>query len=146
MAQSISQEAGGVSIVFGDSSGKVKIRGPEENVAKAKVELLDLANQQALGGAIVELDIAKKRHRQLIGRAGVHVNKVQEETGVRVIFPNSKAAADEKVLVIGKKEGVEAAQKLLMDKASLLDSLTKDSISIDNKHHRFFIARRAQVS
>ena len=56
----------------------------------------------------MELNIASKHHSQLIGRRGAAVNKLQEDTGVRVIFPsNSKSNDGEEVTIIGKKENVE---------------------------------------
>jgi hypothetical protein len=43
-----------------------------------------------------------QHHKFLIGRAGVHIQKIRDETGARIIFPGANDADRESITIIGK--------------------------------------------
>ena len=73
LIQSISDDCGGVSIKFPTSnsnSDKVSIRGPKEDVEKAKKILLDLSNDRQINSMQATIKAKPEHHKFLIGRQG----------------------------------------------------------------------------
>ncbi|MCL4139924.1 UNVERIFIED_CONTAM: hypothetical protein GTU68_041720 [Idotea baltica] len=148
LIQSISEECGGVSIKFPppeSKSDKVTIRGPKEDVAKAKQMMLELSNEKQLSSCTAEVRAKPELHRFLIGRNGANIRKIRDKTGARIIFPNDKDENKELITIIGKKESVEKAQIELTSIIQELDKVVEDVIAIDPKYHRHFVARRGEV-
>lgn len=78
--RSIMNECGGVHIHFpteGSGSDQVVIRGRKDDVARAKKELLDLAQSRELSSFTVDVKCKPEFHRFLIGRNGATVRKVR---------------------------------------------------------------------
>lgn len=69
-------------------SDKVVIRGPEENVKKAKEQLLALSSELSVSSACKReiRGVARELHPFLIGRGGANVNRLREQTGARIFF------------------------------------------------------------
>jgi hypothetical protein len=61
------------------------------------------------------------------------------------VFPSRTDENQELIIIMGKKEAVEEAKADLMEKISQLNNITESELSVDPKHHRHFVARRAQV-
>jgi len=148
LIQSISNDCGGVAIKFPPSdsnSDKVTIRGPEEDVEKAQKMLLEMSNERQLNSASATIRAKPEHHKFLIGRQGVNIQKIRDETKARIIFPSEKDEDREVITLLGTKEAVEAAQKELEAKIKDLDEIVEEIMTVDAKHHRFFVARRGEV-
>ncbi|CAG0913810.1 unnamed protein product [Notodromas monacha] len=148
LIQSISQDCGGVSIKFPSpesSSDKVTIRGPKEDVDKARKLLVDLSTERQMASFTAEVRAKPQHHRFLIGRAGANIRRVREETGARIVFPSEKDDDREAITIIGKKEGVERAKLELEKMIRDLDSVAEVELHVNPKYHRHFVARRAEV-
>jgi len=148
LIQSIMSECGGVAIKFpvsGSGSDKVTIRGPSEDVEKAVKLLNELADEKQLSGVTVEVKAKPEHHKFLIGRQGIHIQKIRDQTGARIIFPGSNDADRESITIIGTKEAVAQAKVELEAKIKDLDNIVEDSMTVDPKHHRHFVARRGEV-
>ncbi|XP_060775743.1 high density lipoprotein binding protein a isoform X1 [Neoarius graeffei] len=146
--RSIMEECGGVHIHFpteGSGIDAVTIRGPAEEVEKAKKQLLSLAEEKQTKSHTAELRAKPEYHKFLIGKGGGNIRKVRDSTGARIIFPTPEDKDQELITVIGTEEAVAEAQKELEALIKSLDNVVEDSMSIDPKHHRFFVARRGQV-
>ncbi|XP_068599139.1 high density lipoprotein binding protein a isoform X2 [Brachionichthys hirsutus] len=146
--RSIMEECGGVHIHFpNESSGldKVTIRGHAEEVEKAKRQLLALAEEKQTKSHTAELRAKPEYHKFLIGKGGGNIRKVRDSTGARVIFPTAEDKDQELITVIGTEEAVREAQKELEELIKSLDNVIEDTMSVDPKHHRYFVARRGQV-
>lgn len=155
--KSIMAECGGVLVNFppeGSGSDKVQIRGPKEGVAKAKGLLIAMSNDYQTNNYTEELKVRVEHHRYLIGRNGANINKLRDETGVRVYFSsdnhhhNNKeaVAADQEVVAItGKKEDVVKARAILEGKIRELEKTIESEMRIDPRYHHLFVARRAAV-
>uniref|UniRef100_A0A674P2N1 Vigilin n=1 Tax=Takifugu rubripes TaxID=31033 RepID=A0A674P2N1_TAKRU len=139
--RSIMEECGGVHIHFpteGSGNDKVTIRGPVEEVAKAKQQLLALAEEKP------------EYHKFLIGKGGGNIRKVRDSTGARIIFPTADDKDQELITVIGTEEAVQEAQKELEELIKGLVSLRTTTggggeVCSSTTHHRYFVSRRGQV-
>ncbi|XP_023195384.1 vigilin isoform X2 [Xiphophorus maculatus] len=148
LVRSIMEECGGVHIHFpseGSGIDKVTIRGPVEEVEKAKQQLLALAEEKQIKSFTAELHAKPEYHKFLIGKGGGNIRKVRDSTGARIIFPTSEDKDQELITVVGTEEAVRTAQKELEELIKSLDNIVEDTMSVDPKHHRYFVARRGQV-
>ncbi|XP_042900399.1 vigilin [Parasteatoda tepidariorum] len=148
LIRSITEDCGGVTIKFptgGTGSDKVSIRGPKDDVEKAKKLLLELSNEKQLTSHTAEVKADPKHHKFLIGKSGVNIKKVRDKTGARIIFPSESDEDRDVIHIIGRKEEVDAAKKELENIISELKNTTEDKVRIDPKHHRHFVARRGEV-
>uniref|UniRef100_A0A672SFY9 Vigilin n=1 Tax=Sinocyclocheilus grahami TaxID=75366 RepID=A0A672SFY9_SINGR len=146
--RSIMEECGGVHIHFpteGSGIDAVIIRGPAEEVEKAKKQLLYLAEEKQIKSHTVELRAKPEYHKFLIGKGGGNIRKVRDNTGARILFPTADDKDQELITVIGTEEAVAEAQKELEALIKSLDNVVEDFMIVDPKHHRFFVARRGQV-
>uniref|UniRef100_A0AAR2K8L0 Vigilin n=1 Tax=Pygocentrus nattereri TaxID=42514 RepID=A0AAR2K8L0_PYGNA len=146
--RSIMEECGGVHIHFpteGSGIDAVTIRGPAEEVEKAKKQLLSLAEEKQTKSHTAELRAKPEYHKFLIGKGGGNIRKVRDSTGARIIFPTAEDKDQELITVIGTEEAVAEAQKELEALIKSLDNVVEDFMSVDPKHHRYFVARRGQV-
>merc|ERR1719449_561718 len=148
LIQSIMSECGGVAIKFpenGSGSDKVTVRGPVDDVEKAIKLLRELSDEKQLSGISAEVKAKPQHHKFLIGRAGCHTQKIRDETGARIIFPGSNDEDRESITIIGTKEAVAKAKAELEARVTDLDNIVEDTVVVDPKHHRFFVARRGEV-
>nr|XP_020465644.1 vigilin [Monopterus albus] len=148
LVRSIMEECGGVHIHFpteGSGIDKVTIRGPVEEVEKAKQQLLGLAEEKQTKSFTAELRAKPEYHKFLIGKGGGNIRKVRDSTGARIIFPTPDDKDQELITVIGTEEAVREAQKELEELIKSLDNVVEDTMTVDIKHHRYFVARRGQV-
>merc|ERR1712079_662150 len=148
LIQSIMSECGGVAIKFpenGSGSDKVTVRGPVDDVEKAIKLLRELSDEKQLSGISAEVKAKPQHHKFLIGHAGCHIQKIRDDTGARIIFPGSGDADRESITIIGTKEAVAKAKADLEARILELDNIVEDSMTVDPKHHRYFVARRGEV-
>ncbi|KAM4547828.1 high density lipoprotein binding protein a isoform 2-T2 [Odontesthes bonariensis] len=148
LVRSIMEECGGVHIHFpseGSGIDKVTIRGPVEEVEKAKQQLLALAEEKQIKSHTAELHAKPEYHKFLIGKGGGNIRKVRDSTGARIIFPTADDKDQELITVVGTEEAVREAQKELEELIKSLDNIVEDTMIIDPKHHRSFVSRRGQV-
>uniref|UniRef100_A0A8D2LK08 Vigilin n=1 Tax=Varanus komodoensis TaxID=61221 RepID=A0A8D2LK08_VARKO len=148
LVRSIMEDCGGVHIHFpseGSGSDKVTIRGPGEEVEKAKRQLLQLAEEKQINNHSVELHAKPEYHKFLIGRGGANIRKVRDRTGARIIFPTLEDKDQELITIVGKEEAVRQAQHKLENLIRNLDNVIEDSMLVDPKYHRHFVARRGHV-
>jgi len=148
LVHSISEECGGVSIKFPKAdkrSDKVTIRGPKEDVIKAKKILVDMSNEKQESGFTEDLKCKWQHHKFLIGKNGASIKELREKTGARVLFPSERDEDKETITVIGKKEQVAAAKTILEKRIKELDNTSETTMQVPPKHHYHFVARRGEV-
>ncbi|KAL6434782.1 hypothetical protein ACFW04_005170 [Cataglyphis niger] len=148
LIHSIMEDCGGVTIKFPTAeskSDKVSIRGPKDDVEKAKAQLLELSNEKQLSSFSAEVRAKVQHHKFLIGKNGANIKKIRESTGARIIFPTDEDQDKEVITIIGKKEAVEKAKAELEATIKEIDNIIEGEIRIDPKHHRHFVARRGGV-
>ncbi|KAA0725212.1 Vigilin High density lipoprotein-binding protein [Triplophysa tibetana] len=148
LVRSVMEECGGVHIHFpaeGSGLDKVTIRGPADEVERAKRQLLQLAEEKQVSNFSVELQAKPEYHKFLIGRGGANIRRVRDRTGARIIFPSPDEPEQESITIMGKEEAVQLAQKELEILIKNLDDVIEDTMVVDPRHHRHFVCRRGQV-
>ncbi|XP_011707641.1 PREDICTED: vigilin [Wasmannia auropunctata] len=148
LIHSIMEDCGGVTIKFPTAeskSDKVTIRGPKDDVEKAKAQLLELSNEKQLSSFSAEVRAKVQHHKFLIGKNGANIKKLRESTGARIMFPTEEDQDKEVITIMGKKESVEKAKADLEAMIKEIDNIIEGEIRIDPKHHRHFVARRGGV-
>merc|ERR1712223_761844 len=148
LIQSISDDGGGVAIKFpaaDANSDKVTVRGPKEDVEKAKKMLVDLSNERMLNSDSATIRAKPEHHKFLIGRNGVNIQSVRDKTGARIIFPSEKDEDREIITILGTKESVASAKIELESRIKDLDKVVEEVMTVDPKHHKYFVARRGEV-
>lgn len=148
IVRSIESDCGGVSIRFPpphSKSDKVIVRGPKEDVKKAKQMLLEMYQDKEQRSYTEEIKAKPQHHRFLIGKGGSTINKLRETTQARFVFPDQDSADRETIIIIGRKEGVLKAKKELTSLIAELDSVSETTVDVDPRYHRYFVARRGEV-
>lgn len=148
LISAIIEECGNVSIKFPTSesnSDKVVIRGPKEDVEKAKAQLIELTNERQLSSFSAEVRAKPSHHKFLIGKNGASIKEIRDQTGARIIFPTNADEDKEVITIIGKEESVLAAKAQLEAIIKNNDNITEGEVTVDPKHHRHFVTRRGEV-
>ncbi|XP_030368983.1 vigilin [Scaptodrosophila lebanonensis] len=148
LISSIMEECGGVSIKFPNSeskSDKVTIRGPKDDVEKAKGQLLELANERQLASFTAEVRAKQQHHKFLIGKNGASIRKIRDATGARIIFPSNEDTDKEVITIIGKEDSVKKAKEQLEAIIKECDEVTEGEVVVDPKHHKHFVAKRGFI-
>lgn len=148
LIRSISEECGGVAIKFPSAdkkSDKVSIRGPKEDVSKAKKTLIELSNERQISSFTAEVRCKWQHHKFLIGKNGSAIRKMRDTTGARIIFPTDKDEDKDAITIIGKKDQVANAKKQLEATIAELDNIIESTINIPTQYHVHFVQRRAEV-
>ncbi|XP_075969599.1 satellite-binding protein 1 Dp1 [Anticarsia gemmatalis] len=148
LIHSIMEECGGVLIKFPPAesdSDKVVIKGPVEDVEKAKQQLLAHASERELTSHTAHVRAKPEHHKFLIGKNGANIKKIREQTGARIIFPTDKDEDKEAIFIIGREEQVEAARKQLEAAVAEISNVSEGEMSVAPRHHRHFVAKRGEV-
>ena len=127
------------------NSDKVTVRGPKDDVEKAKKMMAEMSQERMLNSDSATIKAKPEHHKFLIGRQGVNIQTVRDKTGARIIFPSEKDVDREDIPILGSKEAVEAAKKELESRIRDLDKIVEETMTVDPKHHRYFVARRGEV-
>nr|XP_022901402.1 vigilin [Onthophagus taurus] len=148
LIHSIMEDCGGVTIKFPTAESKsdrVTIRGPKDDVDRAKQQLLDHANERQLSSYSAEVRAKAQHHKFLIGKNGANIKKIRESTGARVVFPTSADDDHELITIIGKKEAVDAAKLQLEASIKDIDNITESEMVVESCYHKHFVAKRGEV-
>lgn len=148
LISAIIEECGNVSIKFPtteSNSDKVVIRGPKEDVQKAKAQLIELSNERQQSSFTAEVRAKPQHHKFLIGKNGASIKEIRDQTGARIIFPGNNDEDKEVITIIGKEENVLAAKAQLEAIIKNNDNITEGEVAVDPKYHKHFVARRGEV-
>ena len=80
---------------------QVTIRGPADDVEKALKKLQELSDEKQLSGHNIEIKAKPQHHKFLIGRQGINIQKIRNDTGARIIFPGANDEDRESIMIIG---------------------------------------------
>ncbi|ORY02671.1 RNA binding effector protein-like protein Scp160 [Clohesyomyces aquaticus] len=100
----------------GDSSSTIPwvLRGPADNLPKARqaVEAAIEANSKPSSTGYLILPDPRS-YRLVVGSGGSTINSIRKKTGTRVQVPRDQK--DEAIEIVGSKEGVEEAKKMILE-------------------------------
>jgi protein bicaudal C len=124
----------------------VSVIGTLEGIESAKDRLLSVFENMRQR-VVLKMDVSFKDHSHIIGRGGLSIQQVMDETGSHIHFPDSNRISDVKksnvVLVCGNPHGVEQARcrirrllPLIVHFQIPLQLLKKVSLAAHSKHLR----------
>ena len=122
---------------------EVVIRGPRKGADQAREELLDLLNYTIERSHMATVSVARGQLPSLIGQGGREMDNIRELTGAQVDVPDARESTDASGRVVlkikgGKKE-VDAAKKLLEERAKVFDDSITRVVNVDKKYHKALI-------
>ena len=123
----------------------VTVRGPTNDVEKAVKLLKEMSEEKQLSGVTVEIKAKPQHHKFLIGKAGIHIQKIRDDTGARIIFPGNNDTDKETIVIIGTQVACDKAKKIMEAKIVELNNIVEDSMTVAPKFHKHFVARRGKV-
>jgi len=168
----IRNECGGVIINFptaptenGQSNGSVStnldriiLKGPLDEIKKAKEELLKLFEQKNDLSYSEEVNAKLEYHRYLVGRNGTTVNGLRDKHKVRILFPSSTSNSTpaetsdnnnnnktDIITIMGKKENVKLARAELEAIIKSLEEQVTEELEVDPKWHKNFTGRGGRL-
>ncbi|XP_066997687.1 vigilin [Anabrus simplex] len=148
LIHAISDDCGGVTIKFPtaeSNSDKVTIRGPKDDVLKARQQLMEMSSERQLSSYTAQVRAKPQHHKFLIGKQGVNIKKIRDQTGARIAFPTDADVDKEIITIIGKQEAVEQAKAQLEATIKEIDNVVESEMLVDSRHHRHFVMRRGEV-
>jgi len=136
-----------VQITFPDASKQsnmVVVRGPREDV-NAVVTYLSNFNKELVENNYQEkVPILKKFHKNVIGKGGVNVRKIKEETDTRIDLP-SETTESELIIITGKKANVDKAKQMILAIQKELVNVKEDVILIPFRFHNSIIGAKGKL-
>ncbi|XP_076346531.1 protein bicaudal C homolog 1-A-like isoform X2 [Tachypleus tridentatus] len=92
----------------------IKICGRQPDVAGAREKILEVLDTKQRNRVTLKMDISHTDHSHIIGKGGNNIQKVMDETGCHIHFPdsnrNSLAEKSNQVSIAGQPGGVEKAR------------------------------------
>lgn len=158
----IREECGGVIINFpaenstGKDGDKITLKGPREEIEKAKRELTKLAKEKNELSYSEDVPAKSEYHRFLVGRNGQNVNTLRDQYNVRILFPssnskdnnnnkNSTPQDQDLITIIGSEKNVKAVREQIEKTLKDLEEQATDEVNVDQKWHKNFTAKRAKL-
>merc|ERR1719342_894121 len=139
--QKIRDEFSAVQISFPDlgvQSDIVKLRGPKDDVDKCARHLNRISRDLLESNYQVKLPIFKQFHKNIIGKGGVNIKKIRDETITKIDLPDSNAESDT-ITITGKKADVEKAADKIREIQSQMANIVSKDIAIPAKIHNTVI-------
>ncbi|XP_043241584.1 vigilin-like isoform X4 [Amphibalanus amphitrite] len=132
----IRQQFDQVQVVFpqqGEKSDVVKIRGPKEMVDQSYKHLQKLVKGLMESGYQERVSINKQHHMYIIGKGGVNIRKIRDETNTQIDLPDESSESSE-IVITGRKEDVLAARDRIQRIQTELGNISQD-INLPSKFH-----------
>ncbi|XP_011506262.1 PREDICTED: protein bicaudal C [Ceratosolen solmsi marchali] len=92
----------------------IKVAGLQENIRIAKDQITQVLDTRQNNRVTMKLDVSYTDHSHIIGKGGLTIKKVMEETSCHIHFPDSNRSNHQEksnqVSIAGDMEGVEKAR------------------------------------
>eukprot|EP00055_Hartaetosiga_balthica_P009925 m.40861 g.40861 ORF g.40861 m.40861 type:complete len:1178 (+) comp6957_c0_seq1:196-3729(+) len=118
----------------GDDSDEIVLRGDKADVDAAVPELKALAKKIEAENFSESVHVFRMFHTNIIGKNGEVINKIRDETSVRINVPTVEEESDNIVLV-GLKENVAKAKKEILAIQDKAGNIATKELDIDAKYH-----------
>ncbi|XP_046753461.1 protein bicaudal C isoform X2 [Diprion similis] len=104
----------------------IKVAGRQDDVKAAKEKIMQVLDTRQSNRVTMKLDVSYTDHSHIIGKGGLTIKRVMEETGCHIHFPDSnRSNAQEKsnqVSIAGEMSGVERARARVRNLTPLIFS------------------------
>lgn len=135
-----------VQITFPDPGKKsdvVTLRGPKNDVDKAHKHLQNLAKDLIENNYQAQVHIFKDFHKNIIGKGGITIKKIREETDTKIDLPSENSDSDV-ITITGKKLNVEKAQAKIETIQKEMGNIKEISIDIPQRLHNSLIGAKGR--
>ena len=127
----------------------VIVKGPSRGADGCRDELLSLLQYVKDNSHGDTVSVAQSQLPSLIGAGGKEMDAMRLETGAQIDVPNARDAADAKgrveIKLRGSKQAVDAAKKLIQQKAKVFDDTITRNLDVDRRHHRIIIGQQGKL-
>ena len=136
-----------VQVSFQSESSLIKMHGPRQEIEKAKEVFKREVEQITSQIKVKDLEVEPRFHRYIIGKAGVHINKIRDETGAKIHMPNEGSENDKRIRSEGSEEAIEKASEMLneiIQKAIKMEAEVSQDLNIEQRLHRQIIGSKGE--
>ena len=129
---------------------EVIVKGPSRGADACRDELLSLLQYVRDNSFTTTVSVAQNQLPSLIGTGGREMEALRLETGAQVDVPNAKEAADSngraEIKIKGSKQAVDAAKKMIEERAKVFDDTITKELEVERKFHRTIIGAQGMSS
>ncbi|XP_026826107.1 protein bicaudal C isoform X2 [Ooceraea biroi] len=104
----------------------IKVAGRLDDVRSAKEKIMEILDTRQSNRVTMKLDVSYTDHSHIIGKGGLTIKRVMEETGCHIHFPDSNRSNHQdksnQVSIAGEIEGVERARARVRNLTPLIFS------------------------
>ncbi|XP_017757341.1 PREDICTED: protein bicaudal C homolog 1-B-like [Eufriesea mexicana] len=104
----------------------IKVAGRPDDVRAAKEKIMEILDTRQSNRVTMKLDVSYTDHSHIIGKGGLTIKRVMEETGCHIHFPDSNRSNHQEksnqVSIAGEMEGVERAHARVRNLTPLIFS------------------------
>ncbi|KAK1133498.1 hypothetical protein K0M31_011303 [Melipona bicolor] len=104
----------------------IKVAGRPDDVRTAKEKIMEILDTRQSNRVTMKLDVSYTDHSHIIGKGGLTIKRVMEETGCHIHFPDSNRSNHQEksnqVSIAGEMEGVERARARVRNLTPLIFS------------------------
>ncbi|EDV24343.1 uncharacterized protein TRIADDRAFT_26766 [Trichoplax adhaerens] len=136
-----------ISINFPDpqsDSDVVQVRGPKDDVDKVCSKLKKIYSNLIESNHVEEFSVFKQFHRNIIGKGGITIRKIREETNTRIDIPNENSGSDI-IKVTGRQKDVKMAREKILAIQKELANVEEITVSIPQKYHNRLIGSKGKL-
>lgn len=127
---------------------EVIIKGPSKGADLCRDELLSLLQYVKDNSHNATVSVAQNQLPSLIGAGGREMDSLRLETGAQIDVPSAKevgASGRAEIKIKGSKQAVDAAKRLIEERAKVFDNTVTKHLDVDRKHHRFIIGPQGRL-
>jgi transcription antitermination factor NusA-like protein len=148
--QEISQDFQKVNVSFVTNEDKIKMHGPVAEVDKAKEVIGEVIREIKSKIVVEEIKVDSKYHRFIIGKNGVNIKHIREETGAQIHIPSEgteSIASSDSIRIEGSYQSVVKAkhelETMIKKMVERENEVSKDLI-IEHRFHRQIIGSKGE--
>ncbi|KAI9292692.1 hypothetical protein K502DRAFT_294937 [Neoconidiobolus thromboides FSU 785] len=112
------------------------IKGGKRGVSEAKAEIMEIVEFERENNNKVNFKVAKRFLPHILGRNGININLIKDETNTRIdIDKKEESEGESDITILGTKSGIKEAQKRILKIVSEMEQKVTEQVIIPNKFH-----------
>ncbi|KDN48495.1 hypothetical protein K437DRAFT_255466 [Tilletiaria anomala UBC 951] len=127
---------------------EVVIKGGKKGVEGARAELVELVAYEQENNNVSMLKVSSKAVARILGRGGVNINQIRDDTGTQIDIDRDEASKDAELTTInirGSKKAIEAAKKEINAIVSEVDAEESYRLHVPVSLHGQLIGAQGQA-
>jgi polyribonucleotide nucleotidyltransferase len=144
----ISQDFQKVNVSFVANEDKIKMHGPIAEVEKAKEVINEVIREIKNKIQSDEIKVDSRYHRFIIGKNGVNIKHIREETGAQIHIPSESAEhlpSNDVIRIEGSPQSVAKARKeleVIIKKMVERENEVSKDLMVEQRFHRQIIGTK----